>query len=177
MDEPDHGPDLEIHEPEPQPSRTGWSWWRWPLVIPAFLALWYAARWAPFIGTRADYSEDRLIWIGYTLAGFLPVFVAAMVAPARRLPVAIACAAVVAIHVATFLAVAFSLRDDSTSAGVFAIIKGQRFLTLTGAASAVWIVWRTRTEGAEGSWKWVWATGIILPVALFVLLAYEPKIQ
>lgn len=158
-------------------SRPDWSWWRWLLVVPVFLAGWYFARWGPFIGTRADYTEDRLIWIGHTLAGFIPVFVAAKVAPSRQLPVAVECAFVLAVETVSFLVVAFNIRDDSTPAGVMAYVLALRFLTLTGVASAIWLVMKTRTREAESGWGWVWATGIALPVALFLFLAFEPKVQ
>ncbi len=72
-----------------------WSKWRWPLVIPAFLVGWFIARWTPFIGTLTGYQDEGLIWAGYTLAGFIPVYLAAKVAPSRQLPLAIECALLV----------------------------------------------------------------------------------
>ena len=177
MSDRDEQSEVEPLVPGPQPIRLRWSPLRWLLVTPAFLAGWYITNWAPIIGTRADYSEDRLIWVGYTLAGFLPVYVAAKVAPERQLPVAIVCALVVAAHVAFFLAVVFFTRDSPTSSAVLAYILGFRLLTLTGAASAAWLVMKTRNEGTDDGWIWVGVTVIVLPVASFVFVAFQPKIQ
>ena len=48
------------------------------------------------MGALTEYQESYLIWAGYTFTGFLPVYLAAKVAPSRQLPLAIECSLLVA---------------------------------------------------------------------------------
>ena len=152
--------------------------WRWPLVIPAFLAGWAVANWAPLIGTRAEYYEEGLVWIGYTLAGFFPVYLAGKIAPSRQLPLAVECALLVAAYsVAVGIIQIFVWRDGTGPWVVLALASGYRFATLAGAASAVWLVKRRRAADPERGSTWARATGVMLPVALLAYIAVEASIR
>ena len=151
-----------------------WSGWRWPLVIPAFIAGWIITNWAPYIGTRSEYQLDELIWAEYTLAGFIPVVLAGKVAPSRQLPLAIECALLVAAWIAgSWVYLIAEWREGRMPVDVAAFVLLYNFLTLTGAASAVWLVKRNRVGYPERGSTWARATGLALPVALFAAIAVE----
>lgn len=154
-----------------------WSRWRWPLVIPVFLAGWVIANWAPLIGTRTEYQEEGLIWIGYTLAGFIPVYLAGKVAPSRQLPLAIECALLVgAFTISVAVLVVLNWLGGSEPVVVLAVALGYSFATLAAAAWAVWLVRRKRAADPERGSTWAQATGVMLPVALFFYIYAEGSV-
>ena len=144
------------------------------MVIPALLLGWFIAKWAPYIGISTGDTQEGLVWVSYTLAGFIPVYLAAKVAPSRQLPLAIVCALLVAAwHISLCVVLLFHWRDGSTSGGVSAFVLGYNFASVAGAASAVWLVKRKRAADPEGGSTWARATGLMLPVALFAYIGAE----
>ena len=155
--------DAALCPPEPR-----WSRWRWPLVIPAFLAGWTLSKWAPLIGARTGYGEEVPIWTGFVLTGFIPVYLAGKIAPSRQLPLAMECALLVAAYaIATATLDILFWRDSTYPWVVLALRLGYDLATLAGAASAVWLVKRRRAADPERGSTWARATGMILPVVLF----------
>ncbi len=130
------------------------------------------------MGTWNEDQGSYLIWAGYTLTGFLPVYLAAKIAPSRQLPLAIECALMVAAWaVALCVVTMFLWRDGSVSEDVVVLALGYNFATLGGAASAVWLVKRNRAADPERGSTWARATGLIFPVALFAGIAVEALIR
>ncbi len=147
-----------------------WSRWRWPLVVPAFLLGWTVGRW---IITGVLVYEDHqlpagfiIVSAGYTIAGFLPVYLAAGIAPTRQLLIAIVCALlVVAWQIGPLVQIPFQWRDETKSNNGLVFLFIWNCIALVAAAAAVWAVKRRRESNRPGMSKWVWATGLMLPVA------------
>ena len=145
-------------------------------MIPAFLAGWVFASWVPLIGTRTEYQQEGLIWTGYVLAGFIPVYLAGKVAPSRQFPLAIECALLVAAwHITGGVLLISSWRDNTWSgeATAFVIELSYILLTLLTSAWAVWLVRRKRAADPERGSTWARATGLVLPVALLSCIVVE----
>ena len=126
------------------------------------------------MGTWNEDQGSYLIWAGYTLTGFLPVYLAAKLAPSRQLPLAIESALLVAAWaVALCVLIIVLWRGGAVSGNVVALALGYNLVTLGGAASAVWLVKRNRAADPERGSTWARATGLILPVALFAGIVAE----
>ena len=123
------------------------------------------------------WNEDQgsyLIWAGYTLTGFLPVYLAAKLAPSRQLPLAIESALLVATWaVSVCVLIIVQWRGGAVSGNVVASFLGYNLATLGGAASSVWLVKRNRAADPERGSTWARATGLMLPVALFAGIVAE----
>ena len=129
------------------------------------------------VGTRTEYHDEGLIWAGYTLAGFIPVYLAGKVAPSRQLPLAVECALLVATYtIGVAVLVVLNWLGGSEPVVVLVIALGHSFVTLVAAAWAVWLVRRNRVANPERGSTWVRATGLMLPVALLAYIAVEGSI-
>ena len=130
------------------------------------------------MGTWNEDQGSYLIWAGYALTGFLPVCLAAKVAPSRQLPLAIECALLVAAWAVSICVLTIFLwRDGSVSGDLVVLAFGYNLVTLGGTASAVWLVKRNRAADPERGSTWARATGLIFPVALFVGIVVEGFIR
>ena len=112
----------------------------------------------------------------YSLAGFIPVYLTAKVAPYRQLLIAIECALLVvsSLIFLTVAVVAVLQRDGSEyRTASIALAIGQRLASLGACAYAVWLVKKQRATEPERGSKWVWATGFLLPVAALAAIVLD----
>ena len=96
-----------------------------------------------------------LYWVGFTIAGFIPVYFAGKMAPTRQLLVAVECALLIAAHSVSLVPFLVSgwRAGEQTGYG-FAMGVGFELVLVAGAASAVWFVGRRRAVAAAGDLPW-----------------------